>query len=373
MKFTIPSSVLSEHLSTLNRTIGQKNTMPILDDFLFIVKDGRITVVASDTENRITASLPLNECEGELTFAVNAKTLMGAINALPDQPLYIEVNEGNMAVTIKYQNGKYNMMGERAEDYPSATPLDGEIKDFSIPSIQLSQGISRAIKASADDMLRPQLGCVYFDFRDNELSLVSSDGNRMAVSTLAQNGENNGVNFLLPKKAALLVRGISLKTATDTKVRFSRTVAEFTIGNYTLTARLLESRFPNYKSVIPINNDKKVVFDRQALLSVIKRVMVFSSESALIKLDLSDGVMNISAQDIDFNRSASEAFKCDYSSEPITIGFKATSLVEMLDSISTKEAEIYLADSSRAGIIKPTENEEGSQITLLLMPMVLNA
>ena len=145
------------------------------------------------------------------------------------------------------------------------------------------------------------------------------------------------------------------------------------MSSYKLSCRLIEGRYPNYNSVIPSDNPFKVTIDRQALISALRRVSVFASVSnALIKLRLDTNSLTISAQDIDFSTSAEERIICEYEGAPMNIGFKGTFLLDTLNGISGQDVILELADPSRAGVIVPAEQEEGEDLLMLLMPMMLN-
>ena len=147
----------------------------------------------------------------------------------------------------------------------------------------------------------------------------------------------------------------------------------FSLENYQMVCRLIEGRYPNYNSVIPQNNPHKAIIDRMTFISALRRVSVFSSQaSSLIKLNLTENSMKISAQDIDFSTSAEETIACSYEGKPMSIGFKSSFLIDILNNIASQNVIIELADPSRAGVIVPEEQEENEDLLMLLMPMMLN-
>lgn len=374
MKFVISSSLLSSRLQTLGRVISTKNTMPILENFLFqITEDHHLTIVASDSEIRITSTLELVEADSAITFTVNARTIQDAVKEIPEQPLSVYVNEQNLEITMEYQNGKYNFMGQPADEYPNSTPMEGEVSELRLPAQTLFSGINRALFATADDVLRPVLNCIFFDLSADSLTMVASDGNRMACDTVKPSSVGNPNTFLLPKKPALLIKGILQKDQSEACVRFNNRSAQVHTEDYIVECRLVEGRFPKYTSVIPQDNPNVVTINRTAMLSALRRVLIFANaNSALAKLHIEANKMTLSSQDIDFSMSAQEGLLCDYSGMPVTIGFKGTYLVELLNNLEGEEVVIRLADASRAGVIQPAQQKEGENILMLLMPMVLN-
>ena len=166
-----------------------------------------------------------------------------------------------------------------------------------------------------------------------------------------------------------------LKEEDAIKVSFDSKNAMFQLKNHTLVCRLIEGNYPNYNAVIPTANPNKVLVDRIELVNGIKRVAVCSNPTTnLIRMDIADNRINLTAQDIDFSVSANETISCSYEGQNITIGFKSTFLVEILSNIDTPTIVIELADSTRACVFKPVYDDKQSSATLmLLMPMMINA
>lgn len=374
MKFVISSSLLSGRLQTLGRVISTKNTMPILENFLFQVSDDKkLTIVASDSEIRLTTHLELVEAESSINFTVNARTIQDAVKEIPEQPLSVYVNETTLEITMEYQNGKYKFMGQAADEYPNAVALEGEPSELRMPCQTLFNGINRSLFATADDVLRPVLNCIYFDLTADALTMVASDGNRMACDTVTPASVSNPNTFLLPKKPALLLKGILQKEQGEAVISFTNRSAQVSTDDYLIECRLVEGRFPKYTSVIPQDNPNVVTVNRGALMSALRRVLIFANaNSVLAKLHIEANKLTLSSQDIDFSMSAEEGMLCDYSGMPVTIGFKGTYLQEVLNNIESEDVVIRLADASRAGVIQPAQQREGENVLMLLMPMVLN-
>ena len=157
------------------------------------------------------------------------------------------------------------------------------------------------------------------------------------------------------------------------RLQFDDNNAYVRCANCEMVCRLIEGRYPNYNSVIPKENPFQVTIDRMFLLNALKRVSVFSNQSSsLIKLHLEDNLLTVSAQDIDFSTSAEERIPCEYNGDELSIGFKATYLIDILGNISSTDVILQLADPSRAGLILPLENQENEDLLMLLMPMMLN-
>ncbi|BEG98897.1 DNA polymerase III subunit beta [Bacteroides sedimenti] len=373
MKFIVSSTALFSHLQAISRVINSKNTLSILDCFLFELKDGKLSVTVSDSETTMVTSLDVNESDADGRFAVGAKTILDALKEIPEQPLSFDVNTVSYEISVQYQNGKYSVVGQNADEYPTSPSLGDNAVRLEMNADILLAGINRALFATADDELRPVMNGVYFDITTEDITIVASDGHKLSrCKTMAAKGSERAA-FILPKKPAGLLKNLLPKESGSVNIEFDDRNAVFNMENYRMVCRLIEGRFPNYNSVIPQNNPNKITVDRLQLISALKRVSVFSSQaSSLIKLRMQENLLVISAQDIDFSTSAEESLVCQYQGSPMSIGFKSTFLIDILNNIASSDVIIELADPSRAGVIVPLEQEEDEDLLMLLMPMMLN-
>ena len=373
MRFDVSSTALLSHLQSIGKVIASKNTLPILDNFLFQLEENTLTVTASDAETRLVTSLEVMNAEGSGLFCVSAKMLLDPLKELPEQPLTFDVNDANLEVFIHFQNGKYNFIGQKGDTYSQQKPLSEQAVEVVMDAQLLLNGISRSLFATADDELRPVMNGVYFDFHTDDLTFVASDGHKLVrLRNLSVQSEERA-SFILPKKPATLLKNLLAKEEGLIRLQFDDNNAYVRCANCEMVCRLIEGRYPNYNSVIPKENPFQVTIDRMFLLNALKRVSVFSNQSSsLIKLHLEDNLLTVSAQDIDFSTSAEERIPCEYNGDELSIGFKATYLIDILGNISSTDVILQLADPSRAGLILPLENQENEDLLMLLMPMMLN-
>ena len=372
MKFIVSSTGLFSRLQAISRVINSKNSLPILDCFLLELTDGTLSITASDSETTLSTFIETNENDTDGRFAVNSKTILDALKEIPEQPLTFEVSE-NMEIVVKYQNGKYSLMGQNADEYPQSANLGSNAVHVGLGVDVLMNGINRSLFATADDELRPVMNGIYFDITTEDITFVASDGHKLVRNKSYKARGNEKAAFILPKKPATLLKNLLPKETGDVQIDFDDRNAMFTLENYNMTCRLIEGRYPNYNSVIPQNNPHRATIDRAAFVSGLKRVSVFSSAaSSLIKLGLDMNTIQISGQDIDFSTSAEETLMCQYEGNQMSIGFKSTFLIDILNNISSQEVVMELADPSRAGVIVPVEQNEDEDLLMLLMPMMLN-
>jgi|SRR5690554_913775 DNA polymerase-3 subunit beta len=373
MKFIVSSATLLNHLQAISRVINAKNTLPILDCFLLDVKGSTLTLTAADNETRLTTTVEVSSVEGEGNLAINARNLLDPLRELPDQPLTFDINDETLEVFIYYHNGKYNFVGNKGDEYPEPKALKDSSMTLSVEAETLFSGINRTVFATADDELRPVMNGIYFDITADDLTFVASDGHKLVrVTTTDAKGEGRS-SFILPKKPSNLLKSLLPRESGTVEIRFDENNAYITMESYQMVCRFVEGRYPNYNSVIPENNPNMVTLDRLALLNALKRVAVFSNPaSSLVKLQLSEDKIVVSAQDIDFLTAAEETIPCSYAGNVMNIGFKAGFLIDILNNIPSADVRIELSDPSRAGLILPVEKEENEEMLTLLMPMMLN-
>lgn len=374
MRFTVSSSALSSKLNMLAKVIGSKNSLPILDCFLFQVANGEMSIMASDSDNVIKSTLALTDHDGEGEFCVPNRVILDALKELPEQPLHFDVDAAGEAVAIKivYQNGLYNFTGQSAEEYPRTQSMNDACTTVSLPTEMLINNISRSLFATANDELRPVMNGIYFDLTADALAIVASDGHKLVRSKNFTIKSESPSAFNLPKKPASLLKNILSKDGDDAIIKFDDRSAEIQFTDGVMRCRLIDGRYPNYNSVIP-NNPNEVTVDRRGLQSALRRVLPFASESSqLIRFHIESGRFEVSSEDIDFSTSAKEQLSCEYNGSPISIGFKGSSLMEILSNLTSDNIIIQLADPSRAGIIVPAEQPENEDILMLIMPMLLN-
>ena len=155
MKFIISSTALFSHLQAISRVINSKNTLPILDCFLFDLQGGTLSITASDTETTMVTSVEVTESDSDGRIAITARTLLDAMKEIPEQPLTFNIDDKTLEVIVQYMNGQYSVMGQNADEYPQAATLSDSAVHVNIPADTLLNGINRTLFATADDELRP--------------------------------------------------------------------------------------------------------------------------------------------------------------------------------------------------------------------------
>lgn len=376
MKFVVSSTELLGHLQAISRVISSKNTLPILDNFLFDLKGKDLEITASDLETTLITGLKLENTDGEGSVAIPARILLDTLKEFPEQPLTFDINTGSLAIVINSENGRFNVVGQHGVDFPVLPAIKGDKSNtFTLGADVLLSGINRTLFATADDELRPVMGGIFIEAATDSLTFVASDAHKLVRYRRTDAKADNAASFILPKKPASLLKNILAREEGMVKVQFDDKNAFFTLAGYKVVCRLVEGNYPNYNSVIPKNNPRKVSIDRSEFYNSLKRVSVFSNQASnLVKMQFTGNQAVISAQDIDFSISAYERVKCRYEGDEMEIGFKSVFLLEILGNLSSQEVHIELADPTRAGLFLPAETDnEAEDLLMLLMPMMINA
>lgn len=373
MRMTLSSTVLANRLIALQKVQNSKNSLQILDCILFSVSNGKLQLTASDKENEMKIDIELDECDVDGKFAISSKTITDAVKELPEQPITIEIDENTYSVKVLFQNGDYKFTAQNADEFPQSQDIQEGANSIKIASNVLLENITRTIFATANDEIRPVMNGIFFDLTPEALAIVATDGHKMVRNKILTISGQESASFILPKKPAGILKNTLAHDDSEVEIKFDDRNAEILFGDYALKCRLIEGRYPNYNSVIPNNNPYELNIDRKTLAGSVRRVLPFASESSqLERLHLTSGEVEISAEDLDFYTSAKESIVCDYNGNTMNIGFKGSSLLELLNNLNCDEVSLRLADPSRPCLILPSEQPEGQDILMLIMPMLLN-
>ena len=370
MKFIVSSSQLLKQLQVLGGVINSNNTLPILDNFLFEVSENQLKVSASDLETTMSAVVTI-ESDSSGSIAISARLLLDTLKTFPDQPLTFKT-EGDSIIEISSDQGKYDMAYFGGDEFPKSVSLPSPSKTI-IPSNILATAISKTIFAAGNDDLRPVMSGVFFQFSSQNLTFVATDAHKLVKYTRTDVTADKTAEFIMPKKPLNLLKGV-LSGEEDVTIEYNDANAKFTFENFVLICRLIDGKYPNYEAVIPKENPNKLTVDRASFQNSVRRVSIFSSKTThQIRLKMAGTELNISAEDIDFSNKADERLNCDYQGDDMQIGFNSRFLSEMLSNLSSNEVLIEMSLPNRAGILTHIDGtDEGEQITMLVMPVMLN-
>lgn len=376
MKFVVSSTELLSHLQAISRVINNKNTLPILDNFLFKLEDNNLEITASDLETTMITKMQLENVTDSGVVALQARILTDTLKEFPEQPLTFDIDPDSLKAVISTGNGQFSIVGQNGEDFPQLPAIKEEQQNaVRVGADLLFDGINKTLFASAEDELRPVMNGIFVDLTADKITFVASDAHKLVryIRTDAEPGVD--ASFILPKKPSSLLKNVLLKEEGDVNITFDDKNAYFEMANYRLICRLVEGNYPSYNSVIPSENNNSLIIDRVELYNSLRRVSVYSNQASnLVKLKIKGNQVTVSAQDIDFSISAYERLNCQYDGDDMEIGFKSAFLIEILSNIGSSDVKIALSDPSRAGLLMPAENEEENEdVLMLLMPMMIGS
>ena len=370
MKFIVSSSSLLKQLQHINGVINANTVLPILEDFLFEVEKNRLTVVATDLETVMRVQLDI-EAKDSGKICIPAKILMDSLKNIPDQPLTFTIDK-NFAIEITTDNGKYKVMGENPDNFPKEPAAD-ETTSFTMTSSALVTAINKTLFAVSNDDLRPAMTGVFFELDKSFIQFVATDAHRLVRYKRTDVSCPKNDSFIVPKKPLSLLKSALPDKDDEITISYNNNHLFVKHGSTQLSCRLIDARFPDYKVVIPLDNPYKLTVTKGDFQSALRRVSVFSNKSTnQVVLNIQGSELQLAAQDVDFSFEGNERMKCQYNGDDLAIAFNARFLIEMLNAASSNEVNVELSTPTKAGIIKPSENDENEELLILVMPLMLN-
>ena len=370
MNFVKSSASLLKQLQKISGVLSTSNTLPILDNFLFSITSGQLTVSASDSETTISTTMDVDS-KDDGKVCIPAKLLLEVLKNLPDQPCTFTVDDATLAIEIAYDNGKSSMVGYNGDDFPRTPALESP-SSIKITGSILSTAINKTLFATGVDDLRPVMSGVFCEFSPENITFVATDAHKLVRYTRTDSQATGSSSFILPKKPLNLLKAI-VSSEEEVQLDYNDSNAVFTFGEFILTCRLIDGKYPNYEAVIPKENPNVLTIDRAQFLSSVKRVSIFANKTThQIKLKLAGSELSLSAEDIDFSNKSNERITCNYSGEDMEIGFNSRFLMEMLNNLETTEIRLEMSEPSRAGLLMPSESNDNEDILMLVMPVMLN-
>ncbi|HYF68532.1 MAG TPA: DNA polymerase III subunit beta [Ohtaekwangia sp.] len=371
MKFIVNSAYLLKQLSNINGVITTNPVVPILENFLFELEKGGLTVTASDLQTSMITDIQV-ESKEKGSIAVPARILLDTLKNLPEQPVTFSIDESTYSIEIISDNGRYKLSGENATDFPK---VPGVSNDFSaeISTEVLSRAVNNTIFATSNDELRPAMTGVYVNLGDTTTTFVATDGHRLVRYRRTDVKSDNGNSIIIPRKALNLLKATLPVENTEVTVNFNMSNAFFKFGNIKMICRLIDERFPDYENVIPSGNNIQMSIERSDFLGALKRISIYANKTThQVRLKITGSELQISAEDLDFSNEANERLSCEHDGEDIEIGFNAKFLIEMLNNLDSDKIRLTMSAPNKAGVLHPVEKDASEDILMLVMPVMLN-
>lgn len=371
MKFNIDGKLFQQQLQAVNKVINSKNSLSILDNFLFEVSGSVLKITGSDGENIVSSVVEIADSDSDSSVAVPAKTLLEITKEVNNQPLTFSLNEMTGEIEVIFLSGSFKFMGINGDEYPKGEDMSGgEATTIIIPSSVVRKGIEKTLYAVSLEPIRPMMTGIYWDIHEGDITFVASDTHKLVryINTECDPGVEK--SFIMPSKPASIIKGILDKESENVKLTIGAKGARFEFGAFTLTCRFIKGNYPNYNRVIPESNPFSVRVDRESFLNAMRRVAIFASKaSGLVKFDINGSGMVLSAQDLDYGTSAKEKVICEYEGNPIVIGFSSVYTIEILSNIGGESIVMKLSDPARPGVFEPQDQGTNENIVSIQMPL----
>jgi DNA polymerase-3 subunit beta len=371
MKFIVNSAYLLKQLSNINGVITTNPVVPILENFLFELEKGSLTVTASDLQTSMITEIQV-ESKEKGSIAVPARILLDTLKNLPEQPVTFSIDESTYSVEIISDNGRYKLSGENATDFPKVPSVSNDFT-AEISTEVLGRALNNTIFATSNDELRPAMTGVYVNLGETNSTFVATDGHRLVRYRRSDVKSSNGNSIIIPRKALNLLKATLPSENTEVSLNFNMSNAYFKFGNIKMICRLIDERFPDYDNVIPTQNNIKMTIERSDILGALKRISIYANKTThQVRLKITGSELQISAEDLDFSNEANERLSCEHDGEDIEIGFNAKFLIEMLTNMDSDKIKLTMSAPNKAGVILPAEKDSSEDILMLVMPVMLN-
>lgn len=371
MKFIVSSSGLLKHLQQISGVINTNTVLPILEDFLFEIQDKKLTVIATDLETVMRVQMEV-ESKTNGKVCIPAKILIDSLKNIADQPLTFNIDK-NFSVEITSDNGKYKVMGENPDNFPKEPTAD-DTTSFTMTSNALLTAINKTLFAVSSDDLRPAMTGVFFELTPKSIQFVATDAHRLVRYKRTDTAATKNDSFIVPKKPLNLLKNALPANDEPLNISYNNNHLFVSHGETQMICRLIDARFPDYKVVIPADNPYHLTVNKNDFQNALRRVNVFSNKStSQVALSITGSELQMAAQDVDFSFEGNERMSCQYNGEDMQIAFNAKFMIEMLNAAETEEVRLELSTPSKAGLIKPSEQAEGEDLLMLVMPLMLNS
>ena len=370
MNFSIDKNILFNSLQILSKAVPTRSTLPIISCALFSLNKNILNIRTTDLE--IAVSLNINVIgKKDGNIAIPMSKLLEITNAMSNGEIVFSVSDIGK-VNIKFNQGHYTIMGQPSEEFPSEQKiLEGN--NFVINTNDFKNIINNTTYATSKDDLKPVLQGVFFQINEEGLISVATDGHRLVKF------ENNEIKadaykgtVVVPTKFLLLINNL-LNEKEKTIIIISDNHIQTKIKESIITSRIIKDPYPDYEGVIPKDNTQTLIINKKEFSEAIKRVSIFSNKSSKqVSLNISEQSIIISTEDPENITSGKETLECSYDGEPMTIGYNASYLKEVLQHQQTEEIKIMLKSPLNAGLFIPLEQNKNQVKTTLLMPIRLN-
>lgn len=375
MKLSVVSSDFSKALARIINVVPSKSTLPVLENVLLELAGNELKLTASDLDISMSVTLPVNGL-ADGSIAIPAKKLNETLRALPAVDLTLTVDTASHRISIKTEMGEYKMSGDSASNFPATENVQGAVA-IDLDAALLRNLIGKTVFAVSTDDLRPAMMGVLFQWRAGEFRAVATDGHRLVLlkhfGALSSMEGMTDHDVIIPAKALnLVLRTLDSGTVT---VVFGPSHVRFSMNEVQLLSRIIDERYPNYDSVIPLENDKELTVNRGAIVSAIHRCAIFANAiTNQIRISITREQTRVSSEDLEQGGEARETIPASFSTdEEIDIGFNSRYILDALQHMDCDDIVFLFSSPTRAGLLRPKEADPELDVLMLVMPLRLNA
>lgn len=370
MKFNVEGKAFQQQLQAVSKVISSKNTIKILDNFLLRVEGDSLSITGGDSENFLTAYLPVMDLEGGGSIAVNARRLLEITKEIDNQPLTFYINDETKEIDLRFLNGHFNFMGVPGEDYPLMRELAEDKRQITLPAPMVVRGIENTWFAVSNETSRPVMTGIFWDIHPDDVTFVSSDTHKLVRYINSMSAPGIEASFILPSKTSNIIKSLVTKEDQEVRITFDQKGGLFEFGDFFLYSGFINGNYPNYNRVIPQDNPFSLVVDRASMINALRRVNLFAPKSSnLVVFNLQPDEVIMSAQDLDYGTSAEERLNCEYAGNSMVVGFNGVFMVEILSNMDCETVLMRLSDPARPCVFSAMEQKEGENLVTIQMPM----
>jgi len=371
MKFFIEKNELYGALQVLSKVVPLRTALPSLGCIFFDCQSKNLNLRATDLEVSIEVLIDAVEVEESGDVCIPFSKLNEIIGVMPDEKICFSLTDiGKIGISSTF--GNYTIMGQKTDDFPSRFSLENT-KKITLKSQELNKIINNTTYAISKDEMKPALQGVLFEIEKNNITAVATDGHRLVCykKNIEEEISFTG-SVVVPKKFLNIISHQDDKGET-TDIILSENHVKISKKNIITTSRIIKEKYPEYKKVIPQDNNLEAVIEKNTFAESIKRVSVFSNKSTKqVSTEFDQNGITISTEDPENITTGKEKLDCNYDGEKLLIGYNANYLYEVLKHQECEEIKILLKTPLTASIFMPLEQKPGETIKTLLMPIRIN-
>ncbi len=368
MEFSVNSKILLSHLNIAAGAIGKNPVLPIMEDFLFELSGNSLKVVATDLETTIISKIDVDG-KKDGSIAIPANTILQTLKTMNDIVLTISLDETNV-VEIVSLTGNYKCSGDHPNDFPNP-PEKIDVQEISIESESLRKGINSALFATSNDELRLAMTGLFMNIVKDGLFIVATDAHKLVEYHLKGDfNVESEIGVIIPNNSCKNIESI-LGSSETINISVNKNNAFFETDSTVIITRLIDAKYPQYKSVIPQDNSIYGIVNRKDVIGSLKRALIYANKSTnQVIFTYTGNKLDINTTDIDMGKEANESLSVELlGADSFDVGYNAKFVLEMLSVIEQEKIEFKMKSRSSATIIDIETDKDNTKF--LLMPVMI--